>query len=182
MAVKVWRCIICGDAHVAEDKPSHCAFCGAQAKNIILAKNWTPKEGLDIPIKNLSEKSKKNVQTALQLEISNSAFYFCASEKCNDTEGKAMFRTLGKVEREHATMWKKILQLSSLDVPKSDACPADYRDELQESHDRESNAIKHYRQFAKEATEPRLKQIFNAIVDVETDHLGLSEERGIKKK
>ncbi|MDP2749581.1 MAG: ferritin family protein [Nanoarchaeota archaeon] len=181
MAVKIWRCIICGDSYVGEDKPSHCPFCGAHAKNMILAKNWTPKEGLDIPIKNLTEKSKKNVEAALQLEISNSAFYFCSAEKCKDVEGKAMFKVLGKVEAEHASMWKKILQLSSINIAKADTCPVEYIDELQESHDRESNAIKHYAQFRDEAVEPRLKQLFQAIVEVETDHLGLSEERGIKK-
>lgn len=181
MTVKIWRCIICGDSHVAEERPSHCAFCGAHAKYLILAKNWAPKEGLDIPIKDFTEKSKKNVKAALELELSNSAFYFCASEKCKDVEGKAMFKALGKVEREHATVWKKILQLANADVPKSDSCPLSYKEELQESHDRESNAIKHYSQFKEEAKEPRLKQIFQAIVEIETDHLGLSEERGIKK-
>ena len=177
MAVKIWKCIICGDSYIGEERPTRCPFCGAHEKNMILAKNWTPKEGLDIPVKNLTEISKKNVQEALRVELSNSAFYFCSAEKCKDTEGKAMFKALAKVEREHASIWRKILQLARADVPMSDSCPETYMGELQESHDRESDAIKQYAQFRDEAVEPRLKQVFQAIVEVETDHLGLSEER-----
>jgi rubrerythrin len=177
MAVTAWRCMICGDGYIGEDKPSRCPFCGALAKNIVLASKWTPKEGLDIPVKNFTEKSKKNVQEALKLEQSNSAFYFCSASKCKDVEGASMFKALAKVEREHATIWKKVLQLADVEIPKSDSCPAEYMDELQESHDRESKAIEHYKKFSAEAVEPRLKQIFNAIVEVETDHLSLSEAR-----
>ena len=177
MAVKVWRCIICGDAYIGENKPSHCPFCGAHDKNIILAKNWQPKEGIDVPIKYFSDKSKENVKAALKLELDNAAFYFCAAKKCSDVEGAKMFKALGKVEAEHASVWKKVLNLSNVETPESDSCPKVYQDELKESHDREDRAIKHYSQFAKEAVEPRLKQIFNAIIEVETDHLSLSQER-----
>jgi rubrerythrin len=175
MAVKVWRCIICGDGYIGEDKPKQCPFCGA--KYLILAKDWKPLEGLDMPISNFTEKSMENVKESLQLEISNSSFYACVSKSCNNVEGKAMFKALSKVEAEHAAIWKKVLQLSSVEIPESKDCPGDYQDQLQGSHDRETNAIEHYTKFGDEATEPRLKLLFRAIVEVETDHLGLSEER-----
>ncbi|MFH1211102.1 MAG: ferritin family protein [archaeon] len=175
MAVKVWRCIICGDGYIGEDKPKQCPFCGA--KYMILAKDWKPLEGLDMPIKDFTEKSKENVKAALQLEISNSSFYACASRGCRDVEGKAMFKALSKVEAEHAAIWKKVLQLSGVEIPESTSCPSDYLGQLHESHDRESHAIESYTKFGAEAVEPRLKQLFKAVVEVETDHLGLSEER-----
>jgi len=48
---------------------------------------------------------------------------------------------------------------------------------LNESHERETRAIAFYRQAAEESDHERLKQIFKALVEIETDHLHLSEER-----
>jgi rubrerythrin len=48
---------------------------------------------------------------------------------------------------------------------------------LKNSHERETRAIDFYRKAAAEADSSRIKQIFEALVEVETDHLHLSEER-----
>ncbi|MDZ7798681.1 MAG: hypothetical protein U5L76_03640 [Patescibacteria group bacterium] len=51
------------------------------------------------------------------------------------------------------------------------------QDNLKESHERETRAIEFYRQAAAEAENERVKEIFEAFIEVETDHLHLSEER-----
>ena len=51
------------------------------------------------------------------------------------------------------------------------------RENLEESHARETRAINFYRQAAEESINERVKEIFNALVNVETDHLQLSKER-----
>ena len=51
------------------------------------------------------------------------------------------------------------------------------KDNLEESHARETRAIEFYRQAAAESANERIKQLFTAFVEVETDHLKLSEER-----
>ena len=108
--------------------------------------------------------------------MSNSAFYFCAAEKTDDAEGKQLFKALGKVEAEHASVWKKILKLES--VPKgSDPCHTSNRENLKDSHARETRAIEFYKKAAAESENKQVKQIFEAFVEVETDHLKLSEER-----
>jgi rubrerythrin len=48
---------------------------------------------------------------------------------------------------------------------------------LKESHAREETAIAFYKKAAEESDNARLKQIFTALVEIETDHLHLSEER-----
>ncbi|MBU4502240.1 MAG: ferritin-like domain-containing protein [Nanoarchaeota archaeon] len=169
---KLFRCKICGDPYIGANPPTRCPFCGAYEDFIIEAKDF--KETFDVE---LNEKDLANVKKALDVEISNAKFYFCATEKTDDEEGKQLFKALGKVEAEHASIWKKILKMDKVDIPKLDECSTTNKDNLQESHDRETKAIEFYKQAAEESENERVKQIFTALVQVETDHLELSGER-----
>lgn len=170
--VKLFRCKICGDPCIGESKPSRCPFCGAYENFITEAKDY--RETFDVE---LNEKDQANAKKALEVEVSNSEFYFCAAEKTGDPEGKQLFRALGKVEAEHASIWRKILKLPKDTVPKSEECSTENKANLQESHDRETKAIEFYQKAAGESDNKRVKQIFVALVQVEQDHLELSEER-----
>ena len=170
--VKLFRCKICGDPYIGASKPSRCPFCGAYEGFMAEAKDYN--ETFDVE---LNEKDKANAEKALEVEISNSEFYFCAAEKTNDPEGKQLFKALGKVEAEHASIWRKILKLPKEVISKSDKCSTTNKDNLEESHEREDKAIKFYSEAAAESENKRVKQIFVALVQVETDHLKLSEER-----
>jgi len=102
MAVKVFRCRICGDPYIGEQPPSRCPFCGAEAKYIINAYDWDSGE-FDVE---LSEVSRKNLEAALDLEMGNVAFYACAEGEANaagDEYMLAKFKSLRKVESEHAS-------------------------------------------------------------------------------
>jgi len=81
------------------------------------------------------------------------------------------------VENEHASVWKKILKLDKINLPEYDKCAAEYKPNLEESHSREDRAINFYGQAAAEAKNERIKEIFKAFLEVETDHLYLSEVR-----
>jgi len=169
--VALWRCLICGDAYVGDEPPANCPFCGAHRKYITEAKKAVVNYDLQ-----LNEVDKANAEHALEVEVSNASFYFCAAEKTDDAEGKLLFKALAKVEAEHASIWKKILKLSAI-LQKKEECMDANKENLQESNRRETRAIGFYRKAAAEATNPRIKQIFTALVEVETDHLQLSEER-----
>jgi rubrerythrin len=173
MILKVLRCKICGDPYLGEEKPTNCPFCGAPAEYLVHAFDW------DEPvIDKLSQISKNNLQSALELEVENTKFYLCASEMTKDIEGKQMFKALYRIEREHASIICKILKIEKPSITLDRlACYPSYKDNLKDSHDREERAIKTYSQFFKEAKEPRIKEIFQALVMIESDHLKLSEER-----
>ncbi|MFA5141884.1 MAG: ferritin family protein [Candidatus Woesearchaeota archaeon] len=172
MAVNVFRCRICGEAYIGEHAPTRCPFCGSYEKLIIDNKDY--KDTFDIKI---SKKELELVKKALDFEISNASFYQCAKDKADTEEAKGMFKILSKVEAEHASIWKKILKLEKIDIPKYDACSDKFKGNLQESHERETHAIEFYGKAARECEHPRLRQIFGALVQVETDHLYLSEVR-----
>jgi rubrerythrin len=169
--VVLWRCEICGDPYIGDAPPKNCPFCGAHQKYMKAAK--LAKVDFNL---NLGEKDRANAEHALDVEISNAAFYFCAAGKTDDAEGKLLFKALGKVEAEHASIWRKILKMNSVPAG-NEACHVKNRENLEESHARETNAIDFYRKAAGESGNARIKQIFEALVEVETDHLKLSEER-----
>jgi len=169
--VKLWRCEICGDPYIGASAPDNCPFCGAYKQFMKEAK--LAEVNFDVE---LNEKDKANVERALQVEISNAAFYFCAAKKTDDPEGKLLFKCLGKVEAEHASVWKKILKLDSIEFS-NDTCHVETKSNLEESHARETRAIEFYKRAAEESENSRVKQIFKAFVDVEIDHLKLSEVR-----
>ncbi len=168
---KLWRCEICGDPYIGDEAPANCPFCGAKKKFI---KEFNEAEvNFDVE---LNEKDKANAEYALKVEISNTTFYFCAAKKVKELEAQKLFKALGKVEKEHASVWRKILKLDK--IPEGDdTCSEDYKEDLEDSHARETRAIEFYKKAAAEAENERVKQIFEAFVEVEEDHLKLSEER-----
>ena len=167
-------CKICGEAYIGEEAPSRCPFCGAYKKYFVESTKYDDTGAWDVE---LNEKDKANAEKALEVEISNNIFYKCASGKVPELDGQKLFKILAKVEGEHAAVWKKILKLDKVDFPKYDKCAAEYNPNLEESHSREDRAIKFYGQAAAEAKNSRVKEIFKAFVEVETDHLHLSEAR-----
>ena len=172
--VKVYRCRICGDPYIGTEPPSRCPFCGAEERFIIEADNWDPNE-FNVE---LSETSKKNLEAALELELDNAAFYNCAknaADKAGEHYYIAKFKVLMKVEREHASAISKFLKISAPELEKK-MCNAESKANSKEGWQREDRAIKAYSKFRDEATEPRLKEFFGALVEIETDHLDLHAE------
>lgn len=168
---KLWRCGICGDPYVGDEAPSNCPFCGAHRAYFKEAKDSVVTFEVE-----LTAKDRANAEHALQVEVSNSTFYFCAAAKTDDAEGKLLFKALGKIENEHATIWRKILRLDKTPIG-HETCHVQNTDNLNESHERETRAINFYKQAAVESDHPRMKEIFTSLVEIETDHLHLSEAR-----
>jgi len=105
MKVKLFRCLICGDPYVGEEPPKNCPFCGAPVNYIVPAEKYNVKD----LVQPISEKSRQNVEAAIQLEVSNASFYNCARNCEADNYGKQLFRALAKVEAEHAALLSKAI-------------------------------------------------------------------------
>lgn len=172
MTIKTWVCKICGDPYVGEEAPTHCPFCGADHKYIV---NGT--EYQEPVVGELTEKEKENILAAIKLEVGNAEFYFCASGKTNTIELQKRFKALGKVEAEHAGTLAKMIKAQKPDISRDKTdCAGDDNAFMQEALNREDKAIKSYSQFLKEADDMRVKQVFAALVEIETTHLDLEKE------
>jgi len=172
--VRVFRCRLCRESYIGEEAPSRCPFCGAPGWFFIPAEKWNPSEY----IFEVSDVSKANLEAALKLEFSNTEFYLCAmkaAQASGDEYGYAKFKALKNVENEHAEAIVELLKIKEPPL-KTISCSKDFKENTQEGWERENRAIKAYAKFAKEAPELQLKQFFESLVEIETDHLELHVE------
>jgi rubrerythrin len=167
--VQVFRCMICGDPYIGFERPTNCPFCGAHEKYMVPSEDWRDTNKVD-----LTGQSRKNLEASLELEIGNAEFYLCVSKVSRSEEIKAMFKALSKVEAEHATTISKILRIEKPVVEfKKDMCSTDDKATLEEADRRENRAVNLYSEFLKQATEQRVRELFTALIEVESDHIDL---------
>ncbi len=170
--MKVFKCKICQEGYLGDEAPTHCPFCGAHQPYMIEAKDF------EIPEYTLTDVSRNNLEEALKLEVSNAEFYFCAASRSDNVADATMFKRLGKIESEHSSTIAKELKIPSPDISRDkDMCSDENVGNLAESHQREASAISHYTKFLGEATEGRINEVFKAIIEIENDHLSLTEGR-----
>ena len=171
--MKVYRCKICGEVYIGEEKPKTCPFCGAHENLFVLAKEWKLLQS-----ESLSEISKENLRKALDLEIDNTNFYKAVSERSKDVYVSSMFKGLSKVEREHASAICKHLKIEKPDskIGLDKAVDSD-RANIEEANRRERRAVKFYTEARNQVPEEEIKEFFKALIEVESDHIILTEER-----
>ncbi len=170
--MKVYRCQICGEVYIGEEKPKSCPFCGAHENYFVLAEEWKLLQS-----QTLSDITKENLKKALDLEIDNTNFYKAVSEKSKDTYVKSIFKGLSKVEREHASAICKHLKTEK-PVSKTGLDTAVDSDEAnrEEVNRREKRAVKFYGEARNQVPEEAIKEFFKALIEIETDHIILTKE------
>lgn len=173
--MKFYRCLICGDPYMGSEKPSHCPFCGAHQEHMVAAAEWVNENDA---MGELSDKSRANLEQALQLEVNNKAFYADASAKSGDNlEMQGIFKNLSKIEGEHASTIKKMLKVEP-PAPEDDRKTASesIHDNLEAARERERFASSFYAQSAGEAAEERVQKVFTALSQIESDHIDLETD------
>ena len=88
-----------------------------------------------------------------------------------------MFKGISKVEREHASALCKHLQIEKPDtnVGAEQALDTD-EENMKEANRRERSAVKFYGQAIQESVEEDIKEFFKALVEIESDHIVLTDE------
>ncbi len=112
MEFKLFRCRICGDPYLGSEAPSFCPFCGAPQNYMVPADEYVDRN----TVLNMSERSRANLEKALNLEVRNAAFYMCASACAPDLYSQAMFKALWKTESEHASVICKLLKVPKPEI------------------------------------------------------------------
>ncbi len=178
--MKFYRCLICGDPFMGDQLPTHCPFCGAHQQYMTSAADWTDENA---SLGELSDISRKNLEQALQLEVNNKAFYADAAAVTDSIELQGIFKNLSKIEGEHESTFKKMLQVEPpAPEPGRDRASESDHENLMEARGREEKASAFYGQASVEAIEERVKKVFRAVSEIESDHIQLETElleRGI---
>lgn len=167
-----YKCRICGETYLGEKKPEDCPYCGADKVYIREIKDYDR-----LKPKKVSKQSEENIKEAIELEIDNAKFYYCASKKTHNNQESAIFKRLGKIEAEHAEALSELLEIEEKEIPSYEECSENATKNYQEAKNREERAIDHYKQFLEEATESELEEFFEALVEIESDHLELSKSK-----
>ncbi|PLX77262.1 MAG: ferritin [Desulfuromonas sp.] len=168
---KLYKCQICGDPYLGDHPPINCPYCGAKQKYFVDGREYVSPFTQE---HNFTEEEKANFQAALDIEIGNASFYKKAAEVSSEDYFKWLFKSLMKVESEHASIFAKHLKVNKPELVNVNAS-TDGEENVLESHRREEIAIENYRKFADAATTPRAKQVFTALVEIEEDHLSLED-------
>jgi rubrerythrin len=166
----IFRCRICGEAHLVNFRPSHCPFCGAHEIWLVEAQDYREIEPFA-----LTETSRKNLMFTYELEVRAARIYQCISRKTDDRFMQGMFKAIAKVELEHAELVGRLVGRDpGCDIPYlENLCSRDRADSLQTTRTLEAAAIDHYTEFLQAAVEPRVQSVFQALLEAENDHLAL---------
>ena len=167
--LNTYRCKLCGEAIILISKPSTCPFCGAHDDYVVKARNWKDENN----VRDLSGVSRANLDEALQLEIDNAKFYRCSSSYSQDPETQATFKILSKIEAEHASAISKILKKPKEEIGVQDICFRLDQENVKNSVKREKRAKEFYIGAFNQANEPRVKEVFFGLIEVENDHIEL---------
>ncbi len=169
--MKIFTCRICGEVYIGKNIPGSCPFCGVENKYLRLAHIWQDENNVE-----LSEVSIRNLEAALELEMSNTALYKAISKEAEDLEMRLMFKGLYKVELEHAEVFAELLKIDLPEIEKVEI-PENRECIIKESETRERRAVKFYEMAMMESVEPRVKEVFEAIMNVEKEHIELDQEK-----
>ena len=171
--VQVWRCQICGDSYLGTDCPSNCPFCGVHESYILLATCYPT----DINDVDLTDLERADLEYASEVEITNATLYKALGEMGDrNCLLPSAYRALKKVELEHLSIFGKLLKTPVPTEPKEPLTVQDsWAANVALSHERETAATAFYREAAARATTPRVKQVFEAIAQVEADHIAIDE-------
>ncbi|MDW7651384.1 MAG: ferritin family protein [Bacillota bacterium] len=164
-----YRCQICGETYLGSTTPDRCPYCGAHARWMMGAAEWEKTGKVE-----MSEQSFEDVMTAIDLEVGNAAFYKCAQKNAQTQVTEALFKRLRKQEEEHAELLAEMAGVPEKEIPSEDCAGNDDAQNLADAHAREQRAIRLYLQFADRATEKRVREVFRALADIESEHLKIS--------
>ncbi len=162
--MRPFRCLICGETYIGRSEPDRCPYCGVAQRFIVDAAEY-----VDYDEMGLSDQSEDFIRQAIKIEQSNVAFYECSADNAQSPVVRAMFKRIAKHEGEHMELLCDHLGIDEPEI-EPEECSDDDTLNMKEGHDREERAVRMYSRFAREAPEPRLKQIFSAIAGIEQEH------------
>jgi len=168
--MKMYRCRICGETYLGSESPSHCPFCGAHRELIVDTADYPE----DINTVQLTEVEHADLETAIELERSNTRFYLAMAQRGDNSTLANAYKRLAAVETEHCSLFCKLArQPKPADLPEPSDELGSWEADIDESARREHRASDLYAEFAGRATSAHLKEVWAAVSAVEADHIEL---------
>lgn len=154
------------------DNIVHCPFCGVSDKYFTV-----DNEIINIDSSLLDENSLKILDHAVKLELFNGDFYNTAAKMAKDNKVKKMFESLSKIEVFHSKIHQRLggfLESPNLNKVSYSKYNTDIA-LLELAKKKEEHAICYYEKYKNEVNDNNLVKIFEALADVEREHITLVE-------
>jgi rubrerythrin len=167
--MKPYRCRLCGETYLGEEAPPRCPYCGAAGKHVGPAAEW-----VDLALPPAGDPETIDLcRGALDLEVSNAAFYQASRQQAELMVNGAIFARLSKQEQEHAEAFARLLSLPAPAIPQEGAPQSD-AEKFDEAHRREHRALQYYQDAALRAKAENVREVFRVLSEIELEHLRLS--------
>lgn len=150
------------------DNIMYCPFCGVR-------KSYLSEDDEIITIESnlLSENALKIIDHAVKLELFNGDFYNIAAKMAKSMEVKKTFEALAKIEIFHSRVHQKLGGF--VEVPNLNKVNYDKYDSdsalLELAKQKEEHAVAYYEKYKNEVNNNNLFEIFEALADVEREHI-----------
>jgi len=168
--MRMYRCRICGETYLGSEAPSHCPFCGAHRELLVDTADYPE----DINAVRLTEVERSDVETAIELERSNTRFYLAMAQREDNRKLANAYKRLAAVEAEHCSLFCKLTgQPKPADLREPGDELGSWEADIDESARRERRASDLYAEFAARAAAPRLTEVWEAVSAIEADHIEL---------
>jgi rubrerythrin len=168
--MKMYRCRVCGETYLGSDAPSECPFCGADRELIVDTGDYPE----DINAVQLTEGERGDLDTAIELERSNTRFYLAMAQRDDNPTLANAYKRLAAVETEHCLLFCKLSKQSNpADLGEPSEELGSWDADIDESARREHRASDLYAEFVGRATSPRLREVWTAVSAIEADHIEL---------
>ncbi|MBU5298685.1 ferritin-like domain-containing protein [Clostridium sporogenes] len=156
------------------DSIKFCPICGAPIK-------YLSKERFVYKLqeKELNKEVFKILDHAVKLEVFNGDFYKRASELAKTKAVSKLFKALASIEYGHAMVHKNLAGIK--EMPKLATINYDKYDNdsilLEMAEKREEHAVNYYNKYGKDINSKTLHIIFEALKNVEIDHIHIINEK-----
>lgn len=155
------------------DNIRYCPFCG-------VSKTYLSEDDEIISVESnlLDENALKILDHAVKLELFNGDFYSTAARMSKSDEVKKVFEALSNVEIFHSKIHQKLGGFTK--VPNLNKVNYDkYNNDnalLELAKQKEEHAVFFYEKYKNEVNDNKLLEIFEALADVEKEHIILVEK------
>ncbi len=168
--VKLFVCQICGEPYLGASIDD-CPFCGAPEKYINTIEDYSKLWDVE-----LTPQEKSDMKETLDLEV-NAAAYYKKVSKANEKYSKMdrLFKQFARVEEEHAEVAAKFLGEEEPELKGEDTKGSPQKD-LERTKELEEAAVEKYQRFLKNASNPKVKKFYEALIHAEQGHSQIASE------
>jgi rubrerythrin len=155
------------------DNIIYCPFCG-------VGKKYLSEDDEIIMVESnlLNEDALKIIDHAVKLELFNGDFYNTAAKMAKSVEVKKTFEALAKIEIFHSRIHQKLggfVEAPNLNKVNYDKYDSDSA-LLELAKQKEEHAVGYYEKYKNEINNNNLFEVFEALADVEKEHIILVNE------